>query len=268
MRLLGENIHYHGIDIAIHNPAPNLIEADFLETPVKFSDRIFDIILAQGVFEYVGAFQDQKFSEISKLLAKDGKFIVSYWNFGHRNKDIYWPFSNIRPFKDFRQSLALNFHIDKFFPVSHNWHHREPGRKFIKAAQMHINMNIPFISPALAVEYFFICSPAPDRDALASPRRSLLVRVAVASRGWVANCCGGLFTCYEPVATSVNAALLRARSVASAAFTFAEVVYGVADTDVTVLPEYGVSPRREAATSRTFEMAMASRDEGDRSGRR
>ena len=70
MRLLGENIHYHGIDIAIHNPAPNLIEADFLETPIKFSDRIFDIILAQGVFEYVGAFQDQKFAEISKLLAE------------------------------------------------------------------------------------------------------------------------------------------------------------------------------------------------------
>ena len=27
------NIQYYGIDIAIHDPAPNLIEADFLETP-------------------------------------------------------------------------------------------------------------------------------------------------------------------------------------------------------------------------------------------
>jgi SAM-dependent methyltransferase len=171
--LLGENVHYHGIDMAIHDPAPNLIEADFLQTPIKFGDdRLFDIVLAQGVFEYVGSFQDQKFSEISKILTEDGKFIVSYWNFGHRNKDIYWPFSNIQSLNNFRQSLEHNFRIDRFFPVGHNWHHREPGRKLIKAAQMHVNIHIPFISPVLAVEYFFICSPnaglAPDRDALAA----------------------------------------------------------------------------------------------------
>ena len=29
----------------------------------------------------------------------------------------------------------------------------------MKAANMHINANVPFISRALAVEYFFICSP-------------------------------------------------------------------------------------------------------------
>ena len=29
MRLLAPNIEYHGIDIAIHDPAPNLMEADF-----------------------------------------------------------------------------------------------------------------------------------------------------------------------------------------------------------------------------------------------
>ena len=161
MRLIDGNIHYHGIDIAIHDPAPNLIEADFLETPIEFGDRLFDIVLAQGVFEYVGTFQDQKFAEISRLLTENGKFLVSYWNFGHRNKDIYWPFSNIQPITDFRRSLARNFRIDKFFPVSHNWQHRGPGRKFIKAPQMHMNINIPFISPILAVEYFFICSQAP-----------------------------------------------------------------------------------------------------------
>ena len=59
MHFLDRNIHYYGIDIAIHEPAPNLIEADFLETPIKFGDRLFDIVLAQGVFEYVGAFQAQ-----------------------------------------------------------------------------------------------------------------------------------------------------------------------------------------------------------------
>jgi len=169
MRLLDENVHYYGIDIAIHNPAPNLIETDFLETPISFGDRLFEIILAQGVFEYVGTFQDQKFAEISKLLADDGKFVVSYWNFGHRNKHVYEAFSNIQPLNDFRQSLASHFHIDGFFPVGHNWHHREPGRKLVKVAQMHMNLNIPFISQVLAVEYFFVCSPRPDRDALASP---------------------------------------------------------------------------------------------------
>src|SRR6266851_8927041 len=71
MRLLPANIHYHGIDIAIHDPAPNLIEADFLETPIRFGDKRFDIIIAQGVFEYVGGFQSQKFAEIAQILAPD-----------------------------------------------------------------------------------------------------------------------------------------------------------------------------------------------------
>jgi len=34
--VLRENISYFGIDIAIHDPAPNLIESDFLETPISF----------------------------------------------------------------------------------------------------------------------------------------------------------------------------------------------------------------------------------------
>ena len=56
MHLLDQNISYHGIDIAIHEPAPNLIEADFLENPISFHGRKFDIVLAQGIFEYVGTF--------------------------------------------------------------------------------------------------------------------------------------------------------------------------------------------------------------------
>jgi SAM-dependent methyltransferase len=158
MHLLDENIHYYGIDIAIHEPAPNLIEADFLKTPIKFGDRLFDIVIAQGVFEYVGIFQSQKFAEISELLTHNGKFIVSYWNFNHRGKQVYPVFSNIRQYSQFRESLARYFTIDDSFPVGHNWQQREPGRKLMRAAQMHVNINIPFISPVLAVEYFFICS--------------------------------------------------------------------------------------------------------------
>ena len=157
--LLRPNIEYYGIDIAIHDPAPNLIEADFLEAPIRFADKRFDIVTAQGVFEYVGDFQAQIFSEIARLLNDGGVFIGSYVNFGHRDLCMYWPYSNVQGFDEFRRSLAQHFQIQRFFPTSHNWSHSEPSRKLAKAANMHINANVPFISRALAVEYFFICSP-------------------------------------------------------------------------------------------------------------
>jgi len=157
MPLLRPNIEYYGIDIAIHDPAPNLIEADLLNTPIRFGDKRFDIVIAQGFFEYVGTFQAQKFAEISQLLNDGGIFIASYVNFGHRDKSIYWPYSNVQDLGDFRQSLAQHFEIKKSFPTSYNWHHSEPRRKVIKPVNMHINLNVPFIGPALAVEYFFIC---------------------------------------------------------------------------------------------------------------
>jgi SAM-dependent methyltransferase len=158
MSVLRPNIAYYGIDIAIHEPAPNLIEADFLETPIRFGDKRFDIVVAQGVFEYVGSFQAQKFAEIASILNDAGVFIVSYVNFGHRAANIYSPYSNVQPLKDFRQSLARHFEIRRFFPTSHNWNHSEPGRKLVQAGNMHINVNVPVISRVLAVEYFFICS--------------------------------------------------------------------------------------------------------------
>jgi SAM-dependent methyltransferase len=166
MRPLPPNVQYYGIDIAIPDPAPNLREADFLETPISFGDRQFDFITALGFFEYVGDFQSQKFSEIAQLLKKDGKFIVSYWNFGHRKASVYWAFSNIQPVEEFRNGLAAYFDIDKCYPASHNWKHGWPGRKLNRAINRHVNMNIPFVSPVLAVEYFFICSrrdPRADR---------------------------------------------------------------------------------------------------------
>ena len=157
-RLLPANIDYYGIDIAIQDPAPNLLEADLRVAPIKFGDKRFDIVLAQGIFEYVGDTQSQKFAEIAAILNPDGKFIVSYWNFGHRNPEMYHAFSNVQSFDDFRTDLARHFRVDKFFPASHNWRPTGPSRRITRAINMPMKINIPFISPVLAVEYFFICS--------------------------------------------------------------------------------------------------------------
>jgi SAM-dependent methyltransferase len=156
---LRPNIEYYGIDIAIHDPAPNLIEADFLEAPIPFADKRFDIVISQGVFEYVGDFQARIFSEMARLLNDSGVFIGSYVNFDHHDRYIYWPYSNVQGFDEFQQSLAQHFHIHRVIPTSHNWSHSEPSRKLTKAVNMHINANVPFVSRALAVEYFFVCSP-------------------------------------------------------------------------------------------------------------
>jgi cyclopropane fatty-acyl-phospholipid synthase-like methyltransferase len=159
MRLLPAGIRYHGIDIAIAEPAPNLIEADLLTAPIKFSDQRFDIVVAQGVFEYLGEFQSQKFAEIAELLRPDGKFLVTYTNFGHRKRYVYPAFSNIQPLADFRRDLARHFEVERFFPVSHNWKHGHPSRRLLKAVNMPVNVSLPVISPLLAVEYYFVCSP-------------------------------------------------------------------------------------------------------------
>lgn len=63
---------------------------------------------------------------------------MSYVNFAHRRK-IYWPYSNVQAIDDFRQSLTHYFKIKASIPTAHNWHHLEPSRKLIKAADMHIN---------------------------------------------------------------------------------------------------------------------------------
>jgi SAM-dependent methyltransferase len=157
-RLLDPNIEYHGIDISIHEPAPYLLEYDFLDAPIRFADKKFDIIVAQGVFEYMGAFQTRKFQEIAGLLNDGGVFILSYVNFAHRHREIYFPYNNVQSSDDFREILARYFNINRFFPTSYNWRHSEPSRKLVRAVNMHINANIPVISRILAVEYFYICS--------------------------------------------------------------------------------------------------------------
>lgn len=158
MHLLRPNIQYYGIDIAIHDPAPNLIETDILHQPIRFADKRFDIVTALGLFEYVGACQDQKFSEIAQLLGECGRFVLTYTNFGHRDKHIFEAFSNVQLAEDFRRSLARYFTIDRYFPTAYNWHGGQPARTLLKAANMHVQTNIPLVGPRLAVEYFFICS--------------------------------------------------------------------------------------------------------------
>jgi SAM-dependent methyltransferase len=158
MRLLPPNIHYYGIDLDTHGQAPNLMEADLLEAPIGFNGKKFDIVLAQGFFEYVGSLQAQKFAEIADILSGNGKFIVSYWNYKHRNTQTFCAHSNIQPVGDFRKDLERHFTVDRFFPASHNWYHGSPSMRLNKAINMHVNVNIPLISPLLAVEYFFICS--------------------------------------------------------------------------------------------------------------
>jgi SAM-dependent methyltransferase len=158
-RLLQPNIRYHGIDIAIHEPAPNLIESDILKKPIRFADQRFDIVAALGLFEYVGASQAEKFGEIAQILNERGRFVLTYTNFGHRDKHVFEAFSNVRPLEEFRASLARYFTIERSFPTSYNWHGGQPSKALLKAANMNVKANIPVIGPKLAVEYFFICSP-------------------------------------------------------------------------------------------------------------
>ena len=158
-RLLDRNISYHGIDIAIHQAAPNLRQYDFLEGPIQFDDQKFDIVVAQGVFEYVGRFQDVKFGEIAPLLKNDGIFLASYVNFDHLRKSLYEPYSNVQSFDEFRGSLEQVFRIERYFPTSIRWRHQEPKGRIMKRVHMHLNRNIPFVSRKFAVEHFFICRP-------------------------------------------------------------------------------------------------------------
>jgi cyclopropane fatty-acyl-phospholipid synthase-like methyltransferase len=158
MRLLPPNIKYHGIDIAIQEPGPEFVEADISESPIAFNGQKFDLVSALGLFEYVGRAQSRKFNEIASLLTADGKFVVTYTNFGHRQPRIYEAFSNIQPLNDFRTDLLRYFKIDRSFPASHNWKHSQPDRELVKALNMRMNSNIPVLSRLLAVDYFFVCS--------------------------------------------------------------------------------------------------------------
>jgi SAM-dependent methyltransferase len=158
--LLHKNIAYFGLDIAIHNPAPNLRELDFAQNEIEFDGRSFDIIVAAGVFEYLGLHQNKKFSEIRTVMKRDGKFVLTYTNFNHLNDKLidHSIYNNIKTIDAFKRELEAYFRIEKWYPSSHNWYCSEPRRKFLKQVQMPLEIFIPIISPMLAINYFFICS--------------------------------------------------------------------------------------------------------------
>ena len=155
--LLGPNVQYYGVDIAIQRPAPNLTECDILQEPIRSDKAPFDVIVAQGLFEYLADSHARKFAEIAELLAPDGKFIASYVNFDHRRPNHYWPYSSIQPAAQFRDSLTEHFIIEKQFPTSHNWNHHDPERWCFRVPNMYINLNIPFVTRRLCVQYLFVC---------------------------------------------------------------------------------------------------------------
>ena len=124
----------------------------------------FDLVVAQGLFEYLGEHQSQKFAEIAATLKGDGKFIVTYQNFDHRQRQIYWPYSNVQNPTDFRRDLGRFFRIERWFAGAHNWTHAHPGRPLVRAPQTHLNVYVPIISRKLAIDYIYICSPIGSRQ--------------------------------------------------------------------------------------------------------
>jgi SAM-dependent methyltransferase len=157
-RLIEKNICYYGIDIIIHDPSPNLFEIDLAAHEINFDKKTFDLVVAQGFFEYMGNLQHKKFLEIRKILKKNGKFIATYVNFSHIHRQIIPIYNNVMPIRDFIKDLGSVFKIKRCFPSSYNWMGTEPRRPWLKKIQIPLNVKIPFISPLLGVQYIFICS--------------------------------------------------------------------------------------------------------------
>jgi len=158
-QLLPKSVRYHGIDIAIQEPASNLIEADFVDGEIAFRGMEFDIAVASGIFEYVGTKQVRKFAEIHSLLKKSGWFVLSYINFDHIHRVVYPNYNNVQPFGDFKNDLQKFFDVRRCFPVSYNWMGTTPQRRWLKYVQRQMYFNVPVVGHRLAVEYFFVCQP-------------------------------------------------------------------------------------------------------------
>jgi SAM-dependent methyltransferase len=158
-RHLNGNIRYHGIDIAIHEPAANLIEMDVTQEPIRFRNKRFDLIVAAGLFEYLGTFHRQKLWEIHGLLKERGRLVVTFTNFAHVHPPLQEPtYNNAMSIRAFLDDLRAFFRVERYFPSSHNWVRREPKRRWLYWMNMRFSANIPFVSRLLACNYFFICS--------------------------------------------------------------------------------------------------------------
>ncbi len=160
--LLDPNIAYHGIDIAIQQPSPGLVERDLLQEPIRSDHAPFDLIVAQGFFEYMADAQSQKFAEIADLLAPDGWFVVTYVNFDHRRPAHYTPYSNVQGLGEFQRSLTGHFAVERRIPTAHNWNHSEPGQWFVRVPNMYIEVNLPKLTRWLAVEFIYVCRRRPS----------------------------------------------------------------------------------------------------------
>ncbi|MBO0727829.1 MAG: class I SAM-dependent methyltransferase [Acidimicrobiaceae bacterium] len=157
-RLLRPTLTYYGLDLSVPEPTPNLREIDLTEGRIEFDDRRFDVVVAQGVFEYLGRHTGEKLAEIARIVAPGGRFVATYVNFDHRKPYIYTPYSNVQPHDVFRAQVAECFTVERVFPTAYNWNHGEPNRRWLQAVNMGFNLNIPLIGRRLAVEYFFVCS--------------------------------------------------------------------------------------------------------------
>jgi SAM-dependent methyltransferase len=156
--LLNPDINYHGIDIAIHQPAGYLRELDTTREPIAFDNKRFDFVVAFGFFEYMGQQQGRKFEEIRRVLKDDGTFMMSYINFGHFRRKVWPNYNNVQSIAEMTKSLNEVFQVERRFPASHHWRQKQPGQNSFPSLQMRLNFNIPIFSPLLAVEYLFICS--------------------------------------------------------------------------------------------------------------
>jgi SAM-dependent methyltransferase len=159
--LLPASVRYHGIDIAIQRPAPNLLELDLTKEPAGFRGLRFDIVVAQGVFEYLGDAQSRVLGEIAGLFKDGGRFVCTYQNFAHRRASVYQPYSNVRQPAAFRRDLGRHFRIEQAFPTAFNWGHSHPRRALVRFPQEHLTVNVPVIGRRLAVDYCYICAAPP-----------------------------------------------------------------------------------------------------------
>ncbi|HEX4831979.1 MAG TPA: class I SAM-dependent methyltransferase [Trebonia sp.] len=157
--LLPPGVRYHGIDIALAEPAPHLRESDIVTTPIDFGGRTFDIIVAQGLFEYMGTVHQRKLAEIAAMLAEGGTFICTYQNFAHRRRSFYWPYSNVIAPAEFRADVARHFRIERAFPTAYNWNQSHPNRAWLRVPQERLSVNVPLAGPMFAVDYCYVCSP-------------------------------------------------------------------------------------------------------------
>ena len=159
-RLLNANVNYFGIDLVIHDPKPNLLEMNILESKIRFGDRHFDFVTMLGILEYLGEYQNQKLKEVQNILKKDGRLILTYLNFNHVRGHLFdLPiYNNVKSIGDLISDLESFFTIDDWYPTYYNWNRTEPRREWLKAIQMPLKINIPFFSEILAGEYTFVCS--------------------------------------------------------------------------------------------------------------